>query len=68
MTISEQLREAIAGYGTLYAVARDSGVSYAVLRRFMAEERDVYLATANVLCDFFGMHLTKPKTKKPKRN
>jgi len=34
----------------------------------MAEERDVYLATANVLCDFFGMHLTKPKTKKPKPN
>jgi len=68
MTISDQLREAIERYGTLYAVARDSGMSYAVLRRFMAGERDVYLGTADKLCEFFGMHLTKPKVRKPKPN
>ena len=68
MAISDQLRAAIRAYGTLYAVSRDSGVSYAVLQRFMADERDIYLATADVLCDFFGMHLTQPKVKKPKPN
>jgi hypothetical protein len=49
-------------------VSRDSGVSYAVLQRFMADKRDIYLATADTLCEFFSMHLTQPKVKKPKPN
>ena len=68
MTISEQLRKAIQGYGSVYAVARDSGVSQAVLQRFVTEKRDLYLATVDVLCEFFGMHLTQPTAKRPKAN
>jgi len=62
MAVSEQLREAIQNYGSVYAVARDSGVSQSALQRFVTEERDLYLATADRLCEFFGMHLTRPKS------
>ncbi|MBU4270924.1 MAG: helix-turn-helix domain-containing protein [Planctomycetes bacterium] len=64
MSISEQLKEAIRAYGTLYAVAKDSGVPYSVLQRFEAGQRDVYLATADRLCEFFGMRLTQPTAKR----
>lgn len=57
MTLSEQLREAIRTYGSVYAVARDSGVSQSVLQRFVTEERDVYLETADRLADFFELEL-----------
>ena len=68
VSISEQLKKAIRAYGTVYAVARDSGVSCPVLQRFVAGQRDVYLATADRLCVFFGMHLTQPTAKRPKAN
>jgi len=66
MSIIEQLQEAIEGYGSVYAVARDSGVSQSCIQRFMVGERDLLLATADRLCEFFGMHLTRPTTKPPK--
>ena len=65
MSITEQLKEAIRNYGSQYAVARDSGVSQPSIQRFMVGERDLYLATADKLCEFFGMHLTRPKRKRP---
>jgi len=65
MSITDQLQEAIEGYGSIYAVARDSGVSQPSIHRFMAGERDLRLATADTLCEFFGMHLTRPTTKPP---
>ncbi len=61
MSITEQLQEAIRNYGSVYAVARDSGVTQPSLQRFMADERDLYLATVDRLCEFFGMRLTRPK-------
>ncbi len=64
MSISDQLREAIRKYGSLYAVARDSGVSESSLQRFMTHQRDIYLETADRLCELFGMHLTRPKRAK----
>ena len=64
LPVSDQLRTAIGAYGSVYAVARDSGVSQAVLHRFVREERDIYLATVDQLCDFFGMKLTRPKRNK----
>jgi len=63
MSISTQLREAIRRYGSVYAVARDSGVSQPALQRFMTEERDLYLGTVDRLCEFFQMRLTRPKGK-----
>ena len=67
MAVSDQLREAIKGYGTVYAVARDSGVDQAVLGRFMRGERSLYLETADRLCEFFGMRLTRPTTRPPRK-
>ena len=65
MSLSEQLREAIRSYGSVYAVARDSGVSQSALQRFVTEERDVYLETADRLAEFFDLEL-KPRTKQRK--
>lgn len=67
MSLSRQLREAIQGYGSVYAVARDSGVPQAVLQRFVTDQRDMYLKTADRLSEFFGMRLTRPTRSKPTR-
>ena len=67
MLISDQLREAIRAYDSVYAVARDSGVSQTTINRFVNGERDLYLGTVDRLCDFFGMRLTRPTRKRTKR-
>ncbi|HUT11509.1 MAG TPA: hypothetical protein VMY42_13495 [Thermoguttaceae bacterium] len=64
MTLSEQLRKAIRNYGSVYAVARDTGVAQSILQRFMTEERDMYISTADKLAEFFEMRLTRPKRAK----
>jgi hypothetical protein len=61
---SQTLRQAIRGCGeTLYRVAKDSGVPYATLHRFMANERGVSTATFDALCAYLRLNLT-PQTKK----
>ena len=67
MSLSKQLRAAIKAYGSTNAVACDSGVSQSALQRFVTEERDLYLATADRLAEFFGMRLTRPKRRKSTR-
>jgi predicted transcriptional regulator len=57
MTISERLREAIRKYDSVYAVARDSGVSQSVLQRFVTGRRDLRLSTADRLARFFRLEL-----------
>lgn len=57
--ISEVLRKAIANYGTLYQVAKDSGISWSVLQRFQTGRRDLRLATADRLAQFLGLELRK---------
>ena len=64
MAISDQLREAIRRYGSVYAVARDSGVPQSVLQRFVTEERDIRLETADRLAEFFGLHLVKARQRR----
>jgi DNA-binding phage protein len=64
MPVSKQLRDAIGAHGTLYRVAKDSGVDYAIIRRFAAGERLPSLETVDRLCHFFGMQLTPP-TRRP---
>jgi len=66
MAVSDQLREAIQGYGTPYAVGRDSGVDQTMLNRFMRGERGLTLETVDRLCEFFGMRLTRPTTRPSK--
>jgi len=64
MSVSEQLRKACETSGlTRYRIAKDSGVSYDALARFLNEERDLRLATADKLADYFGLVL-KPKRSK----
>jgi len=68
MSLTQQLHEAIAGSGvTLYRVAKDTGIPYAVVHRFARGERSINLETADKLADFFGMHLTRPKRIAPRR-
>ena len=54
----------IKNYGSLYAVARDTGVPWSVLYRFVSDKRDIYMETADRLCAFFEMRLTRPKRAK----
>ena len=68
MALSDQLREAMSDYGSIYAVARDSGICQPVLNRFYRGDRDLHLKTADKLADFFGMKLTRPTTKTPRSN
>ena len=64
VTISEQLKRTTRGYGSNYAVARDTGVRETVLSRFMNGKQGLYLTTVDRLCEFFGMRLTRPKRAK----
>jgi len=67
MSVSEQLRKACETSGlTRYRIAKDSGVSYDALARFLNEERDLRLATADKLADYFGLVL-KPKRAKRRK-
>ena len=68
MTLQDQLRQAIADSGlTLYRVAKDSGIAYPVLYRFVSGERDLTLETASRLTEYFGMRLTRPRRPKKGR-
>jgi hypothetical protein len=59
-TVSAALRKAIHDTGeTLYRVAKDSGVPYATLHRFMRGERTVNLPTIEKLCVYLGLKLTR---------
>lgn len=56
----KQLKQAVKDSGqTLYRVAKDSGVDYSVLLRFMAGERGMNLDTAAKLVDYLGLELRK---------
>lgn len=56
----DALRSAIQNSGlTRYAVAKQAGVGFAVLNRFVAGERDLRLETAAKICDALGLELVK---------
>lgn len=63
MTLDAQLRDAVGKYlkdHTRYALARDAGVQYKTLCRWLDEGRDIKLSTAQKLAEFFGLVL-KPE-------
>ena len=65
LTMGETLRQAVRDSGqTLYRVAKDSGVPYATLYRFMSGERDIYLETADKLRAYLGLQLARPRPRK----
>ncbi len=60
LSLADTLRDTITRSDqTMYAVAKGSGVPYPTVHRFMAGERDLTLETADKLCKFFKLKLTK---------
>lgn len=65
MALQDQLRQAIEDSEfSLYRIAKGSGIAYQVLHRFASGRRDLTLATATKLADYFGMRLTRPRRPK----
>ncbi len=65
MSIVDELKEAIRDYcdrgGTVYRLARDSGVPQPGLSRFLSGERDLRLESAARVCHALGLHLAKQR-------
>jgi transcriptional regulator with XRE-family HTH domain len=63
--LSKQLRDIIESRGmTAYALGQESGVDPTVIGRFLADERDIRLGTADKLAAALGLRLVevaKPK-------
>jgi transcriptional regulator with XRE-family HTH domain len=56
--ISEQLREAIERSGkSRYRIAQDTGISQAILSRFVNTKCGLSLAYVDVLCEYLGLQL-----------
>lgn len=66
-SLSDQLKAAAEASGeSWYRIAKDSGIDYGTLHRFLSGERDVRLETANRLAAYLGLEL-RPKAKPKKR-
>lgn len=62
MSLSTQLRKAIVDSElTLYRVAKETDLPYAVVHRFVSGKRGLSLASADKLAELFGMRLTRRK-------
>jgi hypothetical protein len=62
MPLAELLRKRIdATGGSLYAVAKGSGVSYAILHRFYHGERSLRLDNVEKLLDYLGLKVVASK-------
>ncbi|MGD0384394.1 MAG: helix-turn-helix transcriptional regulator [Thermoguttaceae bacterium] len=62
MTLTTQLRNAIETSGlSLYRIAKDADIPYAVIHRFANGERQIKIDAADKLANYFGMKLTRPK-------
>jgi len=66
MRISDQLKQAVEAYGSVYRVAKDSGIPQPTLQRFMAGQSGLSLRHVDRLCEHLDMKLTRPKCKRPK--
>ena len=68
MTVSKQLRRAIKAetrHKTLYQIAKESGVAWAVLSRFLTGERPTLRSdTVDRLCDYLGLELRPMRRRK----
>jgi DNA-binding Xre family transcriptional regulator len=71
MTVSEQLKQAIERRlktETLYRIAKESGVAWRVVQRFMTGERpQLRSASVDKLCDYLGLELKPKKQRKTVR-
>jgi transcriptional regulator with XRE-family HTH domain len=61
-TVSEVLRAAIERSGlSLYRVAKNAGVGYTTLHRFMHRERSLSMEALDKLCASLGLELQSKK-------
>lgn len=66
--LAVQLREAFRRSGlSRFAWAKQAGVSYAIVHRFVAGQRDLKLRTVSKLCDVLGLTL-RPAGQELKRS
>ena len=64
-SINEQLRRAIEQSGkTRYRIAKEAGISQAMLSRFVNGKRELSAAIAEKLCGSLGFELILKKTKR----
>lgn len=57
-TLTKALFRFLAEGGTVAEVAEESGVSASCLSRFLNEERDLYLSSADKLAAFFELEIS----------
>ncbi|MGA2068763.1 MAG: helix-turn-helix transcriptional regulator [Thermoguttaceae bacterium] len=68
MALADQLRKAIERSSlTLYAVAKGSGLAYAVVHYFARGERTLTIDSAGKIADFLGLELAPKQSKKAKK-
>lgn len=66
--LAAELRAVFADSGlSRFELARRSDVSYSVVHRFIAGERDITLGTASRLCDVLGVELRTVQVKKKRK-
>jgi hypothetical protein len=59
-TVSQTVRRAVLDSGvTLYRVAKDARVSYAVLHRFVSGKRGLSIETLDKVCHYLGLKLVR---------
>lgn len=67
LDLAEQLRNGFHRSGlSRFALAKRAGVSYSVVHRIMAGNRDITLATASKLCGVLGLEF-KPVRRRPRK-
>jgi len=61
-TLTNSLKAAIkASDMTVYQISKESGVTQAMISRFLSDERDIRLATADKLSAVLGLELKQTK-------
>lgn len=67
-TISETIRQAVADYmadgGTIYALARDTGVDVATVHRWWHDGRDIRASTIDALAAHLGVTARQTRRRK----
>jgi plasmid maintenance system antidote protein VapI len=65
MNIGEMLKQKIIACGiSRYKISSDTGIEQAALSRLVHGKRTITLETAEILLNYFGFKITKPKAKK----
>ena len=66
-TVAETLRDCIERSQSIYIVAKEAGVDYGTLHRFVHRDRDLRLSVAQRLVDYFGLELRPRVAQRRKR-